>query len=147
MKQVRFCLFKLQPPNHMKGMWFALSQQILSPYRKVFLKFFSLITETVLNPLVKAPVTPQTSRGWTVRSSRDTEEYHCWCFQHPWISPQVITALCVPDTQVGRRTQPMGNKEVASVPVFTHCVHEAFILLYQLIYCFPVRKKTVKTSI
>lgn len=34
----------------------------------------------------------------------------------PWISPQVATALWVPDMQAGIRTQPMGNKEVASVP-------------------------------
>lgn len=147
MEQVCFCLFKLQPPNHMKRMWFALAQQTLGPYGKVLLKFVSLITETVLYPLVKAPVTPQTYRGGTVRSWRDTEEHHCWCFQHPWTIPQVITALCVPDTQVGMRTQPMANKEMASVPVFTHCVHEAFILLYQLIYYFPIRKKTIKSSI
>lgn len=152
MKQALFCLFKLQAKQTTyEGHMSALPQQTLGPYGKVFLKFLSLRTHTVLNPLVRAPVTPQTSRGWTVSSSCDTEEHNCWCFQHPWMSPQVMTALCVPDTQSGTRTQPVGNKEVASVPVFTHCVHEAFILLYQLIYrslkVLYKRKKTIKTCI
>ena len=90
-----FWLFKLQLlEQHMP----ALQQQTLSPYGKVFLKFLSLKTHAVLNPLVKAPVTPQTS-GTEQLVHHETQR-HCWCFHHPWISPQVITALCVPDRLV-----------------------------------------------